>query len=412
MIQSNNRHFTLNTPEHIKNFLKVIIDTYHFTYQEQRELYQIANDLHMWEEENIDKIWNYELDKQYSNRQLKKAHLNHIRSYYQMLLLSPTKYQTKSNKTSTTTKPKITIENKQSLGFGLCPVASPKTRCCNLLTLDAVESCGFDCSYCSIQSFYNGNKIVFDKDLKNKLDAIKLDPNEFYHIGTGQSSDSLMWGNYNGILDHLIEFAQKNPNVMLEFKTKSDNINYFLDKTLPPNLLFTWSLNPQTIIDNEEHLTASLKRRIDSAKKMQDIGALVGFHFHPMIYYENYKKEYGEIFQTLTESFDPKNVALVSLGTLTFIKPVIKQIRQRDFKSKILQMPLTNASGKFSYPITIKKEIFSFAYQSLKEWHNEVYFYLCMEDHSLWKDVFGYEYPTNETFEQDMKLHYLKKIRR
>jgi len=56
--------------------------------------------------------------------------------------------------------------------------------------------------------------------------------------------------------------------------------------------------------------------------------------------------------------------------------------------------------------------MFSFAYQSLKKWHNKVYFYLCMEDHSLWKDVFGYEYPTNETFENDMKLHYINKIRR
>jgi spore photoproduct lyase len=200
---------------------------------------------------------------------------------------------------------------------------------------------------------------------------------------------------------------------MLELKTKSDNISYFLEKEdLPKNLLFTWSLNPQIVIDHEEHLTASLDERLKAAKKLHDMGHLVGFHFHPIIYIENFEKEYGAMFEKLLSMFDAKKVALVSFGTLTFIKPVIKQIRQRDFKTKILQIPMVGASGKFSYPMEIKREMFRFAYDALTPWHNEVYFYMCMEDHSLWKDVFGYEYPTNESFEMDMKLSYLRKIRR
>jgi spore photoproduct lyase len=221
-----------------------------------------------------------------------------------------------------------------------------------------------------------------------------------------------MWGNKNGVLDDLIDFAIKHPNVMLEFKTKSDNIAYLLERTLPPNLLFTWSLNPQTIIDNEEHLTASLDRRLHAAKRLADKGCLVGFHFHPMIHFKGWEDEYTTIFERLLNDFNPQSVALISLGTLTFIKPVMKQIRQREFKSKILQIPLVEANGKLSYPLETKKKLFSFAYQALKPWHGKVFFYLCMEDHSLWDDVFGYEYPTNESFEMDMKLHYMAKIKR
>ncbi len=293
----------------------------------------------------------------------------------------------------------------------MCPVASPKTRCCNLWTLDMVESCGYDCSYCSIQSFYNEDTITFNTNLTEKLLAIKLDPNEIYHIGTGQSSDSLMWGNRGSVLEALIAFAKKNPNVILELKTKSDNVSYLLQNDYPPNIITTWSLNPQTIVQSEERLSASLQERLDAAKKIHDKNRLVGFHFHPMIYYKNWQKEYGEIFAYLLEHFDPNRVAMVSLGTLTFIKPVIKKLRQRAMKSKILQMPLVDAAGKLSYPLTIKEELFSFAYQSLKPWHGKVYFYMCMEDHILWKKVFGYEYPTNESFELDMKYSYLAKIR-
>jgi spore photoproduct lyase len=110
--------------------------------------------------------------------------------------------------------------------------------------------------------------------------------------------------------------------------------------------------------------------------------------------------------------FSPKELVLVSLGTLTFIKPVIKKIRSRDFQSRILQIPMVDASGKLSYPLEVKEKMFSFAYQSLKEWHKDVYFYMCMEEKSLWKKVFGYEYPTNESFEMDMKLNYMKKVRK
>ena len=81
------------------------------------------------------------------------------------------------------------------------------------------------------------------------------------------------------------------------------------------------------------------------------------------------------------------------------------------FKSKILQMPLVDASGKQSYPLETKLEMFKHAYDCFKSWHDKVFFYMCMEDHSLWQDVFGYRYETNEEFEQAMLASYSKKIR-
>ncbi|MCU7863337.1 MAG: DNA photolyase, partial [Candidatus Thiodiazotropha sp. (ex Lucinoma borealis)] len=114
----------------------------------------------------------------------------------------------------------------------------------------------------------------------------------------------------------------------------------------------------------------------------------------------------------LADEFTVDEVVLVSLGTLTYIKPVIKQLRARKgFRSKILQMPMVESDGKLSYPQAIKQEMFSFAYQSLRAWHDKVFFYLCMENHHLWQPVFGYEYPSNQAFEEAMKQAYLSKIR-
>ena len=369
---------------------------YGFSFQELKQLIDMSIDFGMWDEKPIYDIWH--------NKENRKETFAHIKNIWLELKNRPKSYKEFSNSTTYDHSRKISfIQNdKEELGLGKCPVASPKTRCCNLMTLDAVESCGFDCSYCSIQSFYNENKIGFDKNFAKKLKNLKLDPNKNYHIGTGQSSDSLLWGNKEGIMEALFEFADENPNVILELKSKSKNIKYLLENRVPKNILCTWSLNPEIIVENEEHLSASLDERIESARALADKGVLVGFHFHPIVVFEDYLFEYEKIARRLIKTFSPKEVVLVSMGTLTFIKPVIKKLRQRSFKSKILQMPLIDASGKFSYPLETKKEMFKNLYDAFEPWHKDVYFYLCMEDHSLWKDVFGYEYSSNEEMEKDM----------
>jgi len=375
-----------------------------FSFQELKQIIDMSIDFEMWNEKRIYEIW--------ENKENRKKTFTYIKNGWQELKNRPKSYANFSKDAPYNHSKKISFikVEKEGIGLGRCPVVSPKTRCCNLYTLDAVESCGFDCSYCSIQSFYNENKIGFDKNFAQKLKTLKLDPNRYYHIGTGQSSDSLLWGNKEGIMEALFEFASDNPNVILELKSKSKNIKYLLENDVPKNILCTWSLNPTTIIENEEHLSASLDERIGSARALADKGVLVGFHFHPIVVYENYLDEYKEIVDRLTKTFEPREVVLVSMGTLTFIKPVIKKLRERDFKSKILQMPLVDASGKFSYPLDTKQEMFKTLYDAFEPWHKKVYFYLCMEDHSLWKKVFGFEYNSNEEMEKDMINSYNNKI--
>lgn len=395
--------FFYKLPSDEQEFIKLKSTSLRFSHQEIKQIIDMARDLGMWGEKSIIEIFPEHEQKKVVFTRLKKAY-EEIRSkpnsYKNFTLKNIPKEQKYTFKT----------ESKEGFGLGLCPVASEKTRCCNLLTLDAVESCGFDCSYCSIQSFYKQNTITFDSGFTQKLKNLNLDKNKTYHIGTGQSSDSLMWGNREGVLDSLFEFAKENPNVILEFKTKSDNIKYFLENEVPKNIICTWSLNTPTIIKNEEHLTASLDKRIDSARKLADKGVKVGFHFHPIVEYENYLDEYQEVYEKLLLKFQAKEVVLVSFGTLTFIKPVIKQLREREFKSKITQMPFEDANSKSSYPHSTKVEMFKHAYESFKPWHKNLFFYLCMEDHSMWKESFGYEYSTNNDFERAMLGAYTDKL--
>ncbi|MDR1007516.1 MAG: radical SAM protein [Campylobacteraceae bacterium] len=386
---------------HVKTreFLKEKSDFYFFSFSQIRQLMTAAVDLQMWDLD-IKTLW--------QDKASNKESLKNFFEKYEQIKNTPKEYlfvkAPKQNK-----KLEFLSVDKDILGFGKCPVASFKTRCCNLLTLDVIEGCAYGCSYCSIQTFY-GSKISLNKDFASKLSQIKLDPSKIYHIGTGQSSDSLMLGDKEGILEALIEFARKNPNAILEFKSKSDNVGYLLKADMPSNIICTFSLNPQIVIDNEEHFTAPLNKRIQSAKRLSENGVLIGFHFHPMIYFNNWKEEYEKIATELLNTFEPKSVALVSMGALTFTKPVLKQIRAKADNSRILQMPFVDINGKFSYPMHIKEEMFGTLYKMFTTWHKDVFFYLCMEDESLWKSVFGFEYKSNEIFEDAMKKAYMYKV--
>ena len=382
--------------------IKELSAKYNFSYQELRQLSVISADLSMWKEKTINEhVVN--LEKESGVELHKKEVVNTINDMWMNLKNSKIKYQAPDKSSVYRPSPrKLKLSNDDNEIFGACPVASEKTVCCNLMTIDAVQGCSLGCSYCSIQTFYSDGKIAVDKNLAEKLSNIPLDPNKKYHIGSGQSSDSLAIGNREGVLDAQLNFARNNPNIILEFKTKSNNISYLLDTDIPKNVFISWSLNPQLFIDNEEHGTASFEQRISSARVLSDKGVLIGFHFHPIVYYEGYEVDYKEIIDRVRSVFSPAEIAMISMGTLTFIKPAIKKLRSSGLSSKVLQIPMADAVGKSSYTKEIKKKIFGHVYSQFLDWHDDVFFYLCMEERSIWDSVFGWAYDNNKEFEETL----------
>lgn len=409
--------------EEDRRFIRTLGDSYRFTFQESRQMVEMARDLEMWQEASLTGLWQSaeaQVPQKVTGPQRRQAVFEKLKAAFLQIRRRPAKYAESASSPFSNGVPalpervplKPVLKKSDKKIFGDCPVASPETVCCNLRTIDAVENCAFGCSYCTIQTFY-GSEALFDQDFRAKLKAIDLDPCRLYHYGTGQSSDSLIWGNKNGILDDLCEFALDHPNVLLEFKTKSARVDYFLGRELPENVVLSWSLNTPVICEEEEHGTASLAERLQAARRAVDYGIPAAFHFHPIVYYETWEEDYSALAREVQEKFKPEEVAFMSFGSLTFIKPVIRSIRERGGSSKVLQMEMTPAPhGKFSYPEPLKVQMFSKMHEAFRPWQGLVYRYLCMEPAVVWDQVFGRHYPDNELFEKDFISSVFKKIKK
>lgn len=290
-----------------------------------------------------------------------------------------------------------------------CPRDGEQTRCCNLRTLDAVQQCAFACAYCSIQSFYSQNEVRVLSDLGQHLDNMVLEEGT-WHIGTGQSSDSLLLGDDYGTLTALESFANKHPDVVVELKTKSARTDW-IHSGIPVNIVSTWSVNAKTPALKEEHLAANPMARIEAAAMCAQAGHLVGFHIHPMVFFSGWEKEYSDLVMSICDNIDPENVVMVGIGTLTFTKQNLRTLRQSGRPTRVTQMPLAPIAGKFSYDNETKRRMFRHVYSCFpQDWKDKVFFYLCMEDPSLWEPCLGRSYACNADFEADMKRFYMAKI--
>ena len=394
-------------PSPVREKLDSLFSSIHFTRSEKLEIVKEEADLLEWKEESF--ALSHPFTSKGKDGRDGERYISELRRHMKRLRESETDYSNFfPQKRSQGKTKKLMSDQKLVLSRCPCPVDGEKTRCCKLRTLDAVMQCAFGCSYCSIQAFYNENEIRIVSNLREKLEAMEIG-DDVWHIGTGQASDSLLLGDDYGTLSALATFAEKHPNIVLEMKSKAGRDVF--NRPWPRNMVFTWSLNAPTIIEKEEHFTASLSERLRMAQKARDNGNLVGFHIHPMFYFKGWEKEYGEVVEAIVSSFRPEEICMIGIGTLTFTKAVIKRLREMGQESKVLQMELTEAAGKYSYPLDKKEKMFRHIYASFpEEYRKGVFFYLCMEDPSLWKPVLEREYSSDKEFEMDMKKNYLRKI--
>jgi spore photoproduct lyase len=106
---------------------------------------------------------------------------------------------------------------------------------------------------------------------------------------------------------------------VIEFRTKSTNVqNLLLLKDHPKNMIPSWTLSPERVVNAIEHKTPSFRERLDAARRCQDAGYEVGVRLDPIIIYEGWEEELG--WSKILVKLDPEGIDYVSLGSIKLHK--------------------------------------------------------------------------------------------
>lgn len=277
--------------------------------------------------------------------------------------------------------------------FKRCPGSRPGLACCNYFVLNLGQQCDMNCSYCYLQSFLNSPLMTVYSNLEQALAELQeaFPRDKALRVGTGEVIDSLSLDDVTLYSKRLIQFFQDFPNWRLEFKTKSAKVDQFLDVPHAGNVIVSWSVNPQPVIDHEEHGTASLLERLTAAEKCRERGFQISFHLDPMIHHPEWRENYSQLVDEITRRFTPQDIPYMSLGALRF-QPEQRHIMRERFgmQSWVTQGEIfPGKDGKLRYDQNLRQEMFDHVIRAFKKKNAEWNVFLCMETPETWLGTFS-----------------------
>lgn len=282
-----------------------------------------------------------------------------------------------------------------------CP-GTNQMLCCQYHVINMISNCPFDCSYCYLQTYLNQPMTTIytnEEDVHNQVIKLCEHYEAAYEkklvggnkrlplrIGTGEIADSLALDPITEFSRNLSEVVSRFPNVRLELKTKSKNIEHLLDLKRKDHVVIAFSVNPQKIVQAEEHGTASFYERIRAASIAAQAGFGVAFHFDPIIHFENWQEEYRNAVEFLLRSVPEESIQWISMGSLRYHSNLKAIALQRYPDSKIFfEDTILADDGKYRYLRKLRSDMYQYINKVIGEFSPKAYTYLCMENRAVWE---------------------------
>lgn len=292
-------------------------------------------------------------------------------------------------------KKKLVVTRHRGEFLKKCP-GSDGQVCCNYFVINFASNCPMDCSYCYLQEYLAENAAlkVFSNVgdlLAEAEELLGKHRRYFFRIGTGEITDSLALEPYIGFARAVVPFFAEQPNVLLELKTKSDCVDGLLDLDPKDRVVVSWSMNPQRVIAQDEHGTATLDERLGAARRCQEAGYRLGFHFDPMIEYPGWEADYRAMVEQVFAAVDWRRIAWLSLGVLRTTPALKRTMRARVPATRLLTgEQVLCPDGKLRYFQPLRVEMYRKMLGWIRPAAPTTKVYLCMESREVWQQVFGF----------------------
>ncbi len=230
-----------------------------------------------------------------------------------------------------------------------------------------IMNCIYDCEYCYLKGMYpSGNLVVF-VNLEDVFDAVKeLLKKHPVYLCVSYDTDLGALASVTGYMQEWAAFAKEQENLKIEIRTKCANLP-FPDLKPSPQVIYAFTLSPQTVIDAYEHGTPSLTERIACARQAAEDGFTIRLCFDPVLYCPDWKMHYESMLSCVFAEIDAGKLLDVSVGTFRVSQDYLKKMRKNEPDSAVVQFPYQNTDGVYQYPKVLAEEMEQFLTEQLKK---------------------------------------------
>ena len=240
-----------------------------------------------------------------------------------------------------------------------------------------VKNCIFDCDYCFLQGLYPCGYPVYFINLEDYFKELDELLKEFpVYLCISYDTDLLAMEQRLHYVEKWIVYAQSNPDLKIEIRTKSGNSAPFLKfKQLLnargaencKNVVFAWTISPKEVVSLAESGLPDVEKRLDALMAAKKAGFPVRLCFDPMIFHENWKNSYSELFKSVFNYIKAEDIEDVSVGVFRIANNLLKRMRNANETSPITQFPYVTENGACHYG-DLSREMVDFAVEELKKY--------------------------------------------
>ncbi len=227
-------------------------------------------------------------------------------------------------------------------------------------------NCIYHCDYCYLQGMYpSGHVVVFVnlEDYFKELEALLKEHPVYLCIS--YDTDLLALEQKFSFISRWLAFAAVHPDLTLEIRTKSGNPAVFEalaalysgKEQLQKQIIFAWTVSPESLSHTIEHGAASLPLRLKSLQAAKQAGFSVRLCFDPMIVHGGWKSEYSTLVDTIFSTISADDLYDVSIGVFRISTDYLKNMRKKRPDSAIVQYPYITENGVSHYGTLSEKMV-------------------------------------------------------
>jgi len=222
-------------------------------------------------------------------------------------------------------------------------------------------NCLYDCRYCFLQGMYPSAHYVlfinYEDFMAEIIQQAEKTTGDCYFF-SGYDADSLAYEGVSGFLQTFLPFFAKQPHrVKLECRSKSTNINAFLEHTPLSNVIIAFSFTPEAVSKEVEHKVPNLAKRIQALHTLANLGWSIGLRFDPLIACQNFTKQYTDLVERILTNLPRECIHSVSIGPLRFPIKMYQKIQSLYPKDKLLAEPFVKRGNVMSYREDIEERM-------------------------------------------------------